>query len=113
MNAYDIPIVLFTFKRYDTVVKILDVLKKINAKKIYIISDGGRNIDEHKQVLDCRNKIEKYIDWDCSLIKNYASENKGVYDRIANGAKWVFSKEEYAIFLEDDNLPEETFFSVL
>jgi len=33
---FDIPIVLFTFKRYDTVLRILNVIKKINPSKLYL-----------------------------------------------------------------------------
>ena len=44
------------------------------------------------------------------VIKNYADQNRGVYGNIGEGAKWVFSHEKWAIFLEDDNLPEPSFF---
>ncbi len=107
---FEIPVVLFTFKRKDTVFRIIDRLAIVKPSKLYIISDGPRNDEEREAVLDVRKSIEDYISWDCEVIKNYAEENKGVYNRIGEGAKWVFSKEERAIFLEDDNLPEVTFF---
>lgn len=108
---FDIPIVLFLFKRSDTVLKILDRIRKVKPKKIYLIGDGPRNEEEESIVNVARDKIEKAIDWECIVIKNYASKNRGVYENIAGGAKWVFEKEKYAIFLEDDNLPEVSFFS--
>lgn len=107
---FDIPIVLFTFKRKDTVFRIINRLAKVKPKKIYIISDGPRSEEEKEIILDVRQSIEDYISWDCEIIRNYAEVNKGVYNRIGEGAKWVFEKEESAIFLEDDNLPEITFF---
>ena len=58
----------------------------------------------------CRAAVEAAIDWDCEVIKDYAETNVGILDRIGFGAKRVLEKEEYAIFLEDDNYPEETFF---
>jgi hypothetical protein len=61
-------------------------------------------------ILDTRKSVEEYINWDCEIVRNYAEKNQGVYNRIGEGAKWVFTKEEKAIFLEDDNLPETTFF---
>lgn len=110
MNDLNIPIVLFFFRRKDKIVKIIDRLSYIKPKKIYLISDGPRNENEKRQVFDCRNAVENSINWDCEIIKNYANENQGVYDRIGLGAKWVFEREEMAIFLEDDNLPELSFF---
>jgi len=110
MNGFDIPIVLFIFMRKEKVLQILDRIAQVEPKKIYIISDAGRNEKEQNEVLECRSAVEKKINWDCQIIKNYASENAGVYDRIGLGAKWVFTQEDVAIFLEDDNLPETSFF---
>lgn len=109
-NKFEIPIALFIFKRYETVLRIIDVLREINPSKIYLIGDGPRNNEERKQIELARKQIEEAIDWKCKIIKNYSEGNRGVYENIAGGAKWVFTREKYAIFLEDDNLPEKTFF---
>lgn len=110
MKQFEIPVALFLFKRKDTVLRILEVLEKVKPSKIYLISDEGRNDDEKCIVHDVRKNIEKSITWDCDIVKNYAEENRGVYANIGLGAKWVLKKEKWAIFLEDDNLPESTFF---
>lgn len=107
---FKIPVVLFTFKRKEPLLKIINRLAIVKPSKLYLISDAGRNEDEHILVKDVRESIESYINWDCEIIKNYAGTNKGVYKSIGEGAKWVLEKEESAIFLEDDNLPEITFF---
>lgn len=109
-SSFDIPVVLYLFKRKDTVLKILKVLSKIKPTKLYLLSDGGRNDKEIQCVNECREIIESAIDWDCEIIKKYHQTNVGVYKNIGLGAKWVLSQEDMAIFLEDDNLPEETFF---
>lgn len=110
MKQFEIPIVIFSFKRHEKIKEIISVISKIKPKKIYLLSDGGRTEKEHIQVNKCRAAMEFAIDWDCEVIKRYQSTNIGVYENIAGGAKWVFEKEDTAIFLEDDNLPEETFF---
>ncbi len=109
MSQFDVPVVLFMFKR----LKAVDIVKKIaqvKPKKIYLMADYGRNDMEKLQADECRSLVEKEINWDCELIKNYAIENRGVYENIGEGAKWVLKREKWAIFLEDDNLPEITFF---
>jgi len=107
---FKIPVVLFTFKRKDTLFRIIDRLAEVQPTKLYLISDGGRNNEEKLLVEAVRNSVENHINWDCEIITNYADDNKGVYNRIGEGAKWVLEREESAIFLEDDNLPEITFF---
>ena len=110
-NSYfDIPIVLFVFKRTDTVLRILDRIRVVKPRKIYILSDAGRNHEEVSLVSNCRKTVENAIDWNCEVIKNYAETNRGVHAQIGLGAMWVFEREETAIFLEDDNLPEISFF---
>ncbi len=106
---FDIPIVLLMFKR-EKIVQIIDRIRKISPTKIYLICDGGRNDDEWARVKQCRKLAEEAIDWQCEIIKNYSDHNRGVYENIGEGAKWVFNREKWAIFLEDDNLPEVTFF---
>ncbi|WP_161978995.1 glycosyltransferase family 2 protein [Streptococcus sp. S784/96/1] len=112
MKLFDVPIVLFVFKRIDTLARILDSIQNINPSKLYILSDGGRNEEEMNMVQQCRDFIDDYTsNWDCEIIRRYHQNNVGVYENIGEGAKWVFSKEKTAIFLEDDNLPEATFFT--
>ena len=107
--SFNIPIVLLIFRR-DKVVDIIDRLREVQPRKIYLMADYGRNEQEKEQAKMCRDIAEKAIDWECEVIKNYAVENRGVYGNIGKGAQWIFQREEMAIFLEDDNLPEVSFF---
>ena len=109
MERFDIPVALMMFKRD----KALDVLKRIacvKPKKLYLLADQGRNEEERAQAENLRRVIENAIDWDCEVIKRYAENNVGVYENIGKGAQFVLEREKWAIFLEDDNLPEVSFF---
>ena len=108
---FDMPVVLLLFKRYDAALRIIERLREAQVSKLYIMADEGRNDEEKALVREARQAVENAIDWDCQVIKNYAEKNRGVYGNIALGAKWVFEREACALFLEDDNLPEITFFS--
>lgn len=107
---FDIPVVLFFMKRKQSTLQVLERIAEIKPSRIYLISDAGRNKDEHEKVIKCREAVEESINWTCEIFKDYADTNKGVYDRIGLGAKRVLQKEKWAIFLEDDNLPEISFF---
>lgn len=110
MSHFDIPVVLFMFKRHKAV-EIVKRISEVKPSKLYLLADYGRNEQEKAQADECRRLVEREITWDCEVIKNYASENRGVYANIGGGAKWVLKQEKWAIFLEDDNLPEITFFA--
>ena len=109
MMQFDIPVVLFIFKR-DKAVEIVKRIAEVQPRKLYILADQGRNDEERALAEECRKKVEEAITWDCEVVKNYAIENRGVYANIGQGAIWVLRQEKWAIFLEDDNLPEVSFF---
>lgn len=108
--AFDVPVALFLFKRKESALRVVDRVRDAAPSRVYLLSDNGRNAAERAKVAEVRAAIEAAIDWPCEVIKNYADKNIGVYENIALGARWVFEREPRAIFLEDDNLPEPTFF---
>lgn len=112
MNAkFKIPVCIFLFRRAETLPNIFEVLKIVKPEKLYLRSDEGRNDEEKKEVAKVRSLALNLIDWDCEVIKDFASENRGVYKNIGLGAIEIFKKEDKCIFIEDDNLPNESFFS--
>lgn len=108
-DRFDIPIVIFIFLRQKAV-EVIQRIAQVQPKKLYIMADNGRNDTERLAAEECRHMVENAITWDCEIIKNYSEENRGVYANIGLGAKWVLEREKSAIFLEDDNLPELSFF---
>lgn len=110
-SGFGIPVALIFFKRIEKTIQILDRIAQVRPKKLYLISDGARNDEERELVEECRRQVDARIDWECEVIRDYAVENAGVYDRIGLGALRILSRESSAIFLEDDNLPELSFFA--
>lgn len=110
MKPFPIPVALILFKRSEGPKRILEVIAKVQPAKIYLLSDEGRDEKEKEIVKKCREEVEEAITWPCEVIKYYAEKNRGVFENIGLGAKFVFEHEEQAIFLEDDNLPALSFF---
>lgn len=104
------PVVIFLFKRVDTLERIFNSIRNEKPEKIYLLADGPRNADEKINTDLARKKAKKLIDWNCEVFEYFHEYNVGVYKNIGLGANRVLCKEKQAIFLEDDSLPEETFF---
>lgn len=105
------PIILIIYKRLGTTLKVFERIKQIKPTKLYLIADGPKNIEEGKKCLEVRNIIENIIDWKCDLIKVYSDTNLGCAKRIQTGLDYVFENEEMAVILEDDTLPDPSFFN--
>ncbi len=105
------PIALFIFNRPDITNRIFIEISKIKPSTLLLISDGAREskIGECEKV-DSARKIVDRVNWPCTVLKNYSDSNLGCKKRISSGIDWVFENVEKAIFLEDDCLPDPTFF---
>ena len=79
MSGFDIPVVLFVFRRLDTVKLIMDKIKEVQPQKLYVFSDGPRvgRTDEKKKVLEVREYIKEAVDWDCNTHFEFSEYNKG------------------------------------
>ena len=104
------PIAFIFFNRMECTKKTFTRIKELKPRCLYLISDGPRNDNEKKVVSSIREYIESEIDWDCSVHKNFSDKNLGCKNRVISGITWVFDSEEKAIILEDDCIPNLSFF---
>lgn len=112
MKQLEVPVIFIFFNRKQVTMETLEAISKVKPKKLYLVSDGAREDKENeaKVVADLRNDVEKRIDWECEINKNYAESNMGCKRRVASGISWVFSQEEMAIIVEDDVVALPGFF---
>jgi hypothetical protein len=50
------------------------------------------------------------VDWPCDVLVDYADTNLGCRKRVSTGLDWAFANVPEAIIIEDDCLPDQTFF---
>ena len=113
MEEYQVesPIAMVVFNRYDTAIKVFEQVRKVRPKKLFVIADGPRpNVPEDVEKCKKVRAIFDNVDWDCEVYKNFSEENLGCSKRPYTGFSWVFENVEEAIILEDDCLPNITFF---
>ncbi|MFN7826669.1 MAG: glycosyltransferase family 2 protein [Acidobacteriota bacterium] len=105
------PVALIIFNRPECTARVLEVLARIKPAHLLVIADGPRP-DHPTDAERCRatRALIDQIDWDCRLDKNYSDQNLGSKRRPETGIDWVFELVEEAIILEDDCLPDESFF---
>jgi hypothetical protein len=111
MEPFRTPVVLIIFNRPNTTAKVLSTIAQIRPQKLLVIADGPRSDrpGENEKCATSRTLIEN-VDWDCEISKNYSDVNLGCRQRVATGLNWVFTLVPEAIILEDDCVPNVTFF---
>jgi hypothetical protein len=106
------PIVYIIFNRLDCIQQTFPIIRFVKPHKLFIISDGPRpeKPEDPKKVQACRDYVDTNIDWDCDIHRLYRAANLGCGLSPSMGLDWVFSQVDRAIILEDDILPDLTFF---
>jgi len=107
-KKFETPILLITFCKIDTTIKILQKIIKLNPKNLLIASDGPRNINEKNIINYLRNYFEKEIQFD--FIKIYSNTNRGSKDGPIYAINKSFELFDELIIIEDDTLPTKKFF---
>ncbi len=106
------PVALIFFNRPDTLKLVFEKVREARPPQLFLIQDGARenNPNDEKGILACREIVED-IDWDCEVHRNYSELNLGCGKRPSSGISWVLSQVERTIILEDDCVPDLSFFS--
>ena len=105
------PVALLIFNRPDTTERVFNAIAQARPSKLLVVADGPRD-SRPGEAARCEQTraIIKRVDWDCEVITNFADSNMGCKLRVSSGIDWIFEQVEEAIILEDDCLPDPSFF---
>ena len=103
------PILFLVFNRPDVTQKVFNQIKKNRPKELYIAIDGPRNAKD-MELLDKVKRIVKNIDWQCDAKYLVREKNLGCKVAVSSAIDWFFKNVERGIILEDDCLPNDSFF---
>ncbi len=110
-GALRAPVVMFAFNRPELTTQVFATIRAARPSRLFLVCDGPR-ADRPGEADRCAavRQILSEVDWPCEVERHYSDENMGCRLRVSSGIEWVFARTEEAIFLEDDVLPEATFF---
>lgn len=111
-KQYTVPIILFVFRRLESVKALMNVIKAVQPEILYVFGDGAREgrEEEKNQVAAVRAFILDAVDWKCKFYPFFSDINKGCAKNICEGVDYVFQYQKYAVIFEDDALPTPAFF---
>lgn len=105
------PLLLLVFNRPDHTAKLIDALRPVQPKHLYVVADGPRDgVDgEAERCAKVRQLVDN-IDWNCSITRLYRECNLGCAQSVGGGISWFFEQVTEGIILEDDCIPDPSFF---
>lgn len=107
--TFTTPVLIVAYKRSDTFSRVIESMQTIKPTKLYVAFDGPKNNDE-KMLCKKTQKTIKEIDWKCNVKTNISGKNLGCKQRASSAIDWFFKHETEGVILEDDTLPNASFF---
>jgi glycosyltransferase involved in cell wall biosynthesis len=105
-------VLFLIFNRPETTQKVFEAIRAAKPPRLYIASDGARlgKDGELEEVEKTRNLILDNIDWKCEVKTLFRDKNLGCRKSVSSAITWFFEQEKDGIILEDDVLPNKSFF---
>ena len=106
------PVLLIIFNNLQTTMQVFAQIRKVKPKKSFISGGwppktcGGGGGHCFKKL----REIVHQVDWDCDLHTLFSETNSGNKGGCTRAFKWFFEHVEEGIILEDDCVPDVSFF---
>ena len=105
------PVVLIAFNRPDLTAEVFERIRQWKPQELVLIVDGPRRgHSDDPDLVDRVKDIVRQVDWPCSVTEDFADINLGLKPRISSGLTRVFATHDAAIIVEDDCVPDLSFF---
>lgn len=105
------PVVFLVFNRPELTREVFARIAEARPRQLLVVADGPR-ADRAGEAAVCEQvrAIATAVTWPCEVRTEFAATNLGCRRRVVSGLDWAFSLVEEAIILEDDVLPDPSFF---
>ena len=106
------PVSIFFYRRPDHLRQVMTKIREARPAVLFGVSDGPKpgNEEIQKGVEESRRIFREMIDWPCRWELLERETNLGSYLSVSRGLDWVFERVTETIVLEDDTVPDLTFF---
>lgn len=109
--SFEIPVLLICFNRPKQTRRVFEQIRKIAPSRFYIAMDGPRNgHPEDAAAVQAVCEAVADVDWTDHVFRDYSQCNLGCKYRPPSAISWVLEREKWCIILEDDCLPNDSFF---
>src|ERR1700756_2048538 len=106
------PVLFLIFNRPEPTREVFEAIRAHQPSRLYVAADGPRPEKPGEWSLCAETRaVLKSIDWDCKVQTLFRDQNLGCGTAVSEAINWFFDQEEEGIILEDDCLPDPSFFS--
>ena len=105
------PVLFLIFNRPETTEIVFSVIRKAEPPRLYVAADGPRpDYPNDAESCEIVRAIATDVNWDCKVKTLFRDQNLGCKLAASKAIDWFFEQELEGIILEDDCLPDQSFF---
>ena len=106
-----VPVLFLIYNRPEHTQRVFAEIRNAKPIRLYIAADGPRptRSKDFKLCEQARAVVDQ-IDWECEVFRLYRDTNLGCKLGVSSAISWFFDQEQEGIILEDDCLPDSSFF---
>lgn len=104
-------ILFLVFNRPDLASQVFQAIRSARPPRLYVAADGPREgrDSERQDCMEARRVIDE-VDWPCEVKCLFQEKNLGPMHAQVAALDWFFDQEKEGVILEDDCLPDQSFF---
>ena len=110
-NPMRSPVLFLIFNRPAPTHRVFAAIRAARPPRLYIAADGARaNRPGEQQLCEMTRQVASNVDWPCAVNTLFRDKNLGCKHAVSGAIDWFFGHEPEGVILEDDCLPNPTFF---
>lgn len=88
----------------------LSSINDAEPRRLFVVQDGPKDSNDFLKCEEVRKLITETVDWDCEISWKIRDTNAGCRKNVSEGITWFFSEVDEGIVVEDDCVPNISFF---
>jgi hypothetical protein len=105
------PVLFLVFRRPELTARVFEAIRGARPARLFVAADGPRPgwPDDAERCARAR-RAATAVDWPCDLRTLFRERNLGCGVAVSEAIRWFFGQVEEGLVLEDDTLPDASFF---
>lgn len=106
------PVLFLVYRRPELTAQVFAAIRAARPARLLVAADGAHPArpEEAAKCRAVRDLILNGIDWPCEVATRFSDRHQGCKQGVVAAIDWGFQNHERLIILEDDCLPDPTFF---
>ena len=112
LRQCDVPVLLVFYRRPDTTKRVFEAIRAARPTKLFLATSApnpDRPVD--KELCNATREVVANIDWPCEVYRDYREERIDADHGVPTAVSWMFEHVDRGIILEDDCVPNISFFN--